>query len=225
VGAVVAAAAAVAICACTSSGGGNSGDRSFQARPLIMPGQQTTQVRADPFAKIHVPANEAAYNELSRSQRVHLAEALRGVDCAHPPTLSGTADRVVCDAESDVFQLGAPIFTGGDVEHAAPVPPTASSPQWSVQLTLASAAADKIYRWTSRYHVQSAVGAYNDVQTSSRAPCGASTFTPCSDFLAYISDDVVLTVPVTFAPSQGTVLVGGEFTKASATQLARKIAG
>lgn len=225
IGLLVAAAAALALSACSSSGGGRSGAGWFEVRPLIMPGQHTTQARTDPFGSLHVPATERAYAALGSKQRAALRDALRGVDCAHPPTLPGGAVRVACDASSDVLLLGAPIFTGNDVEKATPVPPTASDAQWSLDLALNSTAADKLHRWTTKYHVQSQVGAYNDVQTSAKPPCAAATSTPCSAFLAYVSHDDVVTVPVTFAPAQSFVTVFGDFNEQSASRLARKITG
>jgi preprotein translocase subunit SecD len=192
---------------------------------MIMPGQHSTQVRANPFGSLHVPATERAYTALSRQQRAALQAALRSVDCAHPPTLSGTAAQVVCDAQSDVYLLGAAIFTGNDVKDAMATPGTNGDPQWSLQLSLNATAADRMYKWTSRYNVQSASGVYNDVQTSAKAPCGASTRTPCADFLAYVSHDKVVTVPVTFEPTQSVVKVLGDFDEASASRLARNIVG
>jgi hypothetical protein len=46
---------------------------------------------------------------------VVLVAALRDVDCAHPPELCGTDARTVCDGESDVFLLGAALFTAHDI--------------------------------------------------------------------------------------------------------------
>jgi preprotein translocase subunit SecD len=229
-GRLVAALALVAVSACTSSGGTKpvvekSGGDWFQARPLIMPGQRATTVRSDPFGSLRAPTNEGAYNKLSRAKRADVANALRGVDCAHPPRLSEGADRVLCDTDSDVFLLGAPLFTGDDVTGAKPVPPSASVAGWQVTLTLTSAAGDTMSRWTSRHHVTFQSGAFNDVQVSSKPPCGPATTTPCSDFTAYISDSVVVTVPVWFAAVEDTVVISGDFNEAFATRLAHKLAG
>ena len=106
---LILAAAALALSACTSSGSGRkTGGNWFQARPLIMPGQHATAVQADPFGSLRVPATEYGYYRLSRREQAQLADALRAVDCAHPPRLAGTVDRVVCDTDSDVLLLGAP---------------------------------------------------------------------------------------------------------------------
>ena len=106
---LILAAAALALSACTSSDSGRkTGGTWFQARPLIMPGQHATAVQADPFGSLRVPATEYGYYRLSRREQAQLADALRAVDCAHPPRLAGTVDRVVCDTDSDVLLLGAP---------------------------------------------------------------------------------------------------------------------
>src|SRR5689334_3808970 len=90
--------AAFVAAGCTSSGGTGTPDKTggdwFQARPLIMPGQHTTKVRPDPFGSLHVPTNEVAYSNLGRAQQAALAKALQGVDCAHPPRLTNSTDRV-----------------------------------------------------------------------------------------------------------------------------------
>lgn len=223
-GLLVAAAAALALSACTSSGG-KSGAEWFEARALIMPGQHATQVRADPFRSVHVPANEQAYAALSPAQRSALKEALRGVDCAHPPAIPGSSVRVVCDADSDVFLLGSLIFNGNDVKKATPLPASDVNPQWSLSLSLNPAATGRLGRWTSQHHVASGTGTFNDVQTSSKPPCALFARTQCSDFLAYVSHDRVLTVPVTTAPTDSVITVYGPFDEASVSRLAREIAG
>lgn len=224
IGAVVAAVVAATLSACTSGDSGSAG--SLEVRPLIMPAQHATHARANPFGSLHVPSSEAAYSRMSRTQRADLAKALHGVNCAQPPTLTGTAARVVCDHESDVYLVGAPIVTADDVKKATPAPPSLeNSSQWNVELLLDSDGADKMYRWTSRHHVADPIGAFNTLQTSSRPPCGAFLRTACSDFLVYVSDDVAVTVPVTFDAVQSAVRVSGDFDEQSATRFAHKIAG
>lgn len=226
IGRRVAIAAALAVSACTSSGGGKTaktGGGWFQARPLIMPAQPAKAVHSGPFES-HVPTTEAAYNRLSRTQRADLVTALRGVACAHPPHLSQSADRIVCDAAAEVFLLGAPLFTADDVTGAQPIPPSTNVAGWQVSLSLNPAAADKLYQWTLGHHVTAQSGAFNDVQTSAEPPCGPTTTTLCSNFTAYISDGVVVTVPVSFAPVEKNVVISGEFDEAFARQLAHKLA-
>lgn len=221
---LILATAAVALSACTSSGGGSkTGGTWFQARPLIMPGQHATAVRADPFRSLRVPATESGYYRLSRREQAQLADALRAVDCAHPPRLAGSDDRVVCDTDSDVLLLGAPIFTGNDVTHAEPLPPSETVAGWRLSLSLTETAADTMYRWTSRYHVMRQTGVFTDVQTSSRPPCGLAMLTQCSDFTAYLSNGVVVSVPVSFSAVR-TVVVDGDFNEKLVTRLAHKIA-
>jgi hypothetical protein len=227
---LVVALALAAASGCTSSGGtkasvAKSGLDWFQARPLIMSGQRAATVRSDPFGSLRAPTNEAAYNKLSRAQQAELARALRRVDCAHPPQLPGSADRVVCDGQSDVFLLGAPLFTGNDVTRAKPFPPSASIADWRVSLALTPTAADTMGRWTSRHHVIARSGAFNDVQVSSQPPCGPTTTTPCSAFTAYVSHSVVETVPVSFAGVKSTVVIIAGLSEATAVGLAHKLTG
>ena len=228
-GLLVAAIALLGVSACTSSGGSDTvvkktGGGWFQARPLIMPGQRTTTVRADSFASVRAPTSEDAYNRLSPAQQAELANALRGVDCAHPPKLSTSADRVVCDDQSDAFLLGASLFTGDDVTRARALPPSDAVADWQVSVSLTPAAGKKLYAWTSGHHVTARSGEFNEVQTSADPPCGPLGGTACSDFTAYISDDLVVSVPVSFAGVQNTVSIAGDFTATVATKLARRLA-
>jgi len=222
---LVLAATATALSACSSSGGQHTGSGSFEVRPLIIPGLHTTNPRPNPFGSLHVPATEEIYALSTRRQQAALNAALRSVDCAHPPTLSGSADRVLCDKQSDAFLLGAPIFTGHDVTKAVPIPPNDSTAQWGVQLTLTSTGNDKLNQWTTKHHSVAQSGEFNDIQTSPKPPCGLRLPTSCSAFLAYISNDTVVTVPVTFAPTISVVTVQGAFNEASATRFANEIAG
>jgi hypothetical protein len=217
------ASAVLAVSACSSSGGGKTDGYWFQARPLIMPGQHATAVRADPFGSLRIPATESAYYRLSRRQQAQLASALRGVDCAHPPRLAGNVDRIVCDADSDVLLLGAPIFTGNDVTHAEPVAPSETVADWQLLVSLTDTAADKVYRWTTRYHSLQQTGVFNDVQTSSELPCSLAMITQCSDFIAYVSDDLAVSVPVTFTAVR-TVVIDGIPNERLAARLANRLA-
>ena len=192
-----------------------------------MPAQHATGAQANAFDSLHVPADEDTYSRLSRSQQAKLADALRGVDCAHPPALSDTNAVVVCDAQSFAYLVGAPIVTGSNVTAAAPIAPTFNgvTDQWRIALSLDSAGGDKMWEWTSQHHTDFPDGEYGVTQTSSKLPCGLTTHAPCSDYLAYISDGLVVTVPVTFDPFRTAVIVSGDFNKASATRLAHKIGG
>ncbi len=188
-----------------------------------MPGQHATAVRADPFGALRVPTTEYNYYRLSRQQKAELADALRGVDCAHPPVLAGSVDRVACDSDSDVLLLGAPIFTGNDVTHAEPLPPSDTDAGWKLSVSLSRAAADKMHRWTLRHNTGNQSGVFNDVQTSAKPPCSLDMLTECSDFTAYLSDDTVVSVPVTSTPAQTFVVIDGVNQKL-ATRLAHKMA-
>ncbi len=220
------AAAALVVAACTSSGGNGekSGHDWFQARALIMPGQRATTVHANPFGSLHVPTSEYAYYSLKPAQQADLAAALRAVDCAHPPRLAGTADRVVCDTASDVFLLGPALFTGNDIQDAKPLAPSGGVVGWQVSMSLTSAAARSMHRWTSRHHVLSEVGTYNDVQTSRQPPCSLDMKTQCADFVAFINHNVVVTIPVWSVPTTDMIMIDGVFREAFATRLARELA-
>jgi len=225
-GAAVAGAALFALSACTSSGGG-AASGALEVRAVIMPAQHVATVQPGAFAAVHVPADEDAYSRLTPAQHTQLVNALRGVDCAHPPALPKTDVRVVCDAYSYAYLVGPAIFTAHDVRSAAPIAPTRNgvTPQWRIALSLSSSGGDRMWDWTSQHHTDFPDGVYTVTQTSAKPPCGESVKTPCSDFLAYISDDVVVSVPVTFDPFRTAVLLSGDFTKASATRLAHKMTG
>ena len=222
----IAAAVVLVVTGCSSSGGKHA-HGSLEVRPLIMPGRHATKAQPNAFDSLRLPADELAYSRLGPSRQAQLARALSGVDCAHLPKPAGDV-RVVCDSDSDAYLLGATIFTAHDVVKATAIPPSTSgsgATQWQVALSLDSAGADRAYEWTSQHHVNSPVGVFNDVQTSTKPPCGTTVFTRCADFLAYISGDLVVSVPVTFAAVQSAVLVSGDFTEASATHFAHQIAG
>lgn len=225
-GLILASAAALAVAACSSSGNGRNA-ASLEVRPVIMPAQHATAAHTGPFGSLRVPTDEDAYSALSPTRQAALATALRGVDCAHPPTLSNSDVRVVCDAQSYAYLLGAPIFTAHDVASATPISPTVNgvTDQWRIELSLKSAGADRMWDWTSQHHTDFPDGEFTVTQTSTKPPCGKAVKTPCSDFLAYTSDDLVVTVPVTFDPFRSAVLVSGDFDKVAATRLAHKIAG
>jgi preprotein translocase subunit SecD len=192
-----------------------------------MPAQHVTAARPDPFAALHVPADEDAYSRLTPAQQTQLVNALRGVDCAHPPVLPKTDLRVVCDAYSYAYLLGPTIFTGHDVRSATPIAPTVNgvTPQWRIALSLSTSGGDRMWDWTSQHHTDFPDGVYTVTQESAKVPCGETVKTPCADFLAYVSDDLVVSVPVISDPFRTAVLLSGDFTKASATRLAHKMAG
>ncbi len=220
----IAVAAALVLSACTSSGAAKKTDGGwFEARPLIMPGQHATSVRPDPFGSLRVPSTETAYYRLTRRQQSQLTRALRRVDCAHPPRLAGNLDRVVCDTDSDVFLLGAPIFTGNDVTGARPLPPSESVVGWQISLSLTDTATNTVYRWTTRHHTLQQTGVFDDVQRSSKPPCSLAMIIQCSDFTAFVSDNQAVSVPVTTTAAR-TVVIDGSFNEKFATRLADRLA-
>jgi hypothetical protein len=220
----LAAVALLTASGCTSSGHKADGPAvSFEARPLVMPGQHVTTPRADPFGSLRPPPDETAFAKLDHAQQADLANALRAVDCVHPPHLANSRDRIACDADSDAFLVGAPLFTARDVKKADTAPPSASVPAWRILLTLTSAAAKTMYDWTFDHHVASQTGAFNDVQMSATPPCGPTMATRCSYFTAYITDNRVVTLPVSFAAVGNVVVIFGDFGKAFAVALAHKL--
>ncbi len=219
-------AIALVVSACTSSGG--SGEKSghgwFEARPLIMPGRHTAPGHGNPFASLRVPASEYAFYSLRPEQQAALVSALRAVDCAHPPRLAGSADKVVCDADSDAYLLGPALFTGNDVKDAQSLAPSGGVVGWQVSMSLTASATASMHRWTSRHHVISAVGEYNDIQTSRRPPCSLDMKTQCADFVAFINRNLVVTIPVWSTPTTDMIEIDGVFSEAFATRLARELA-
>jgi preprotein translocase subunit SecD len=133
---------------------------------------------------------------------------------------------VVCDSDSYAYLLGAPIFSGSDVKRATPIAPTADgvTTQWRIALSISSAAGERMWDWTSQHHSQFLSGMFGVTQTSSTPPCGTTVRTACADFLAYVNDGAVVTVPVTYDPFRTAIIVSGDFDKASATRLAAAMA-
>lgn len=226
-GPVFAVVAALAVAACSSSGGGTkTKSGSLEVRPVIMPAEHATNGGANPFASLHVPATEAGYSSLSPTQRTALLNALRHVDCAHPPAFANSSVRVACGSGSYAYLLGAPLFTADNVTSAVPQAPDPNvSFQWNIQLMLDSTGADRVYRWTSEHHAGDPDGEFGAEQSTAKPPCGPGALTPCSDFLAYISNGVVVSVPPTFIPFRSAVTLSGAFNRESATKLAHKITG
>jgi preprotein translocase subunit SecD len=222
-GAIAALTAALITAGCSSSSGGGKPAGLLEARPVIMPAQHVSAARTDPFGSLQVPADEDAYSRLSQTQRAALVDALRHVDCAHPPALPNGSLRVVCDSDKYAYLLGQPLFDARDVTGATPIAPGDAYAQWRVEVSLRSKGADRMWDWTSQHHTDFPHGEYTVNQRNATPPCGANVKTPCSDFLAYLSDDKVIGVPVISDPFKSAVLVAGYFTKASATRLAHRL--
>lgn len=223
--------AALALASCTSSSGGGPSPSdgpavggSFEARPLVMPAQQIGAVRADAFGGIsfRLPVTEQDYGKLSGNEKQRLTDALRAVDCAHPPELPNSPDRVACDAAGSIAGLlGPPIVTARDVAAAEPVAPSVSGARWAVGVTFTPAGASSMRAWTTAHHTDNL--SVDPIQTAAGAPCGLKADVPCSDFVAFVVGDHAVSWPGILAVLSEVVQIGGNFTQQSATNLAQQI--
>jgi preprotein translocase subunit SecD len=214
----------------------NTGTASgtFEARPLIAPGQPAHGAGADPFAALHtrdpalrVPSTEDEYAELSATQQQEVTAALGQVDCTRPPVLSGTSARVVCERQSGTgsvaYLAGAPILVSSDVRSATALAPSSSSPTWTVQVVLTSRGADKWHQWTAAHNAGPGTGSVTPVQQTATPPCTTAAV-PCADFVAFVVGGRAVSVPLTQAALGKVTQISGSFDRASATTLAHQIA-
>lgn len=203
---------------------GPSTGGSFEARPLLMPAISVTHARPNPFAGVsfRIPSTEAGYGRLTAGEQQQLLDALRGVDCANPPELPNSPDRVVCERSGSTAALvGPPILNAASVASAvAKRPqPRLGVPQWSVVLTLTRPAARAWHAWTSAHHADTTSVA----PAASVTNCGPSTSLLCSDYVAFIVGDRAVSIPVNLAPLDRVTEISGDFDKATATRFAKQL--
>jgi hypothetical protein len=229
--AVVAVGAGVLMAQHRSGGGGRATGvaigASFEARPLLMPAQRVSAAQPDPFAGITfpLPSTEDGYSRLTMNEQKQLADAVRSVDCAHPPQLSDSPDRVVCDSTGSYASLlGPTIITATDVATAHPQPPSLpGSSQWTVAVALTNLGADTLHAWTSEHHSNNPSALVSPIQTTAAPPCGPIAATSCSDFIGIVIDDDVLSLSITLAPLSTALQIAGNFSQTTATQIAEDI--
>ena len=198
-------------------------------------------VKADPGLKNLVPNAETcpspsqtgtcrAFSTLSAARQEAISAALRNFDCSSAVSEPDQANRyyIACDNSSGTsvaYLLGHVVVKGSQVDSATAQAPSTgsggSSAEWTVALTLKSSGGDKWNKWTSKYHTSSTN--VSAVQTSDTAPCGPSTGTPCSDFVAFTLNGEVVSAPVTNAVLDTQTSISGGFTQSSSDKLATQL--
>jgi preprotein translocase subunit SecD len=160
-----------------------------------------------------VPSNAADFAALSVAQQARLSAALATAGC---PAGYRNGTVVVCQPSSpaQVALLGSPVISSHEVAGASAVAPSsAGGPQWAVRIRL-TAAGQRV--WAAY------TGAHNTggrTLAGGATTCGAAT-TPCADYVGFVVDGQLLSLPVTLAAINGPTQVTGNFTERSATALA-----
>ena len=181
---------------------------------------------ANPLASLPfpVPTTEAQYTALTDAQKTQLQQAVSTFDCGSKPDDIATKDYLACDIAdarkaSQVFLLGPVIVPGTEVSSATAQAPGTSQgqTQWTVSLHLKTTGQANWSKWTAAHNIGSSSSTATSV-----ASCG-STGTPCSDFVAFTLDGVVINAPVTESVINGDTSISGGFTQSSATQLANEL--
>ena len=201
-------------------------DHRLDLRPLIAAAVPVSRATSgDPLSTLPFtpPTTESGYRHLSRSQQGRLTTALARTDCAALKSLTTTADRVVCDtggSPARALLLGPTIADGTQVATAATIPPDASgSVEWTVAITFRPAGQAA---WSSYTTAHNTGGQSNGTATPNE--CGPTRI-PCADFVAFVLDGSVLSVPVNLdAVTGSTTQITGGLTQAAATALAGRVA-
>src|SRR5581483_453348 len=127
------------------------------------------------------------------------------VACTEPP--GGPRDAVL---------LGPAIFGGAGVVSVRAVEPSAGDAQWTLSITLDRQAAAAWTAYTRAHHASGEPGGVDATNC-------ASTGVPCADFVAFVADGQVLTLPLTLATLGSHLQLAGGFTEEQATRLAREL--
>ncbi|WP_375490345.1 protein translocase subunit SecD [uncultured Jatrophihabitans sp.] len=185
-----------------------------------------TELTKIPQLKISkIPTTETEYTALTKSNpqaAQYIGSALSAYDCsaAQDEADNPKSYYVACDKSGAAYLLGTVIVPGTQVASASAVAPSSSgqgsTTVWSVSLNLKDKGADSWADWTRKFNTSST--------TASPGSCGASTATPCSDFVGFTLDGQVLEAPVTqnVIDHQATQITGG-FVEKSATELAQQL--
>ena len=195
-------------------------------RPVIAPlvtANTRTPRTSNPLATLRftVPSDDAAYARLTAAQRSALAAAMSHYNCA-PVTSVSTRFALSCSTVPGVQQvllLGAAVLTGPEVRSASAAEPSrgagGSSVEWTVQLGLRAAGARRFHAFTAAHHTSST--------SATLSKCGSAGAVPCSDFLAFLANGRVLSVPLTNAVLDSEVSISGGFTESAAQTLAGEL--
>jgi preprotein translocase subunit SecD len=202
-------------------------DHRLDLRPLIAPGVPVLgSTSGDPLSALPFapPTTERGYRQLSSSQQGRLTAALAHTACAGLRIPTATTDRVVCDTTGGsppvALLLGPTIADGTQIAGAAAIPPDPSGPaQWAVAITFRPAGQTA---WSSYTTAHNTGGQSNG--TTSRTDCGPTRI-PCADFVAFVLDGSVVSVPFNLdAVTGSTTQITGGLTQAAATTLTGQVA-
>jgi len=202
-------------------------DHRLDLRPLITPGVPVSgSTSGDPLSTLPFapPTSERGYRQLSHSQQGQLTAALAHTACAALKIPTATTDRVVCDTTGGspplALLLGPTIADSTQIASAAAIPPDPSGPvQWAVAITFRPAGQTA---WSSYTTAHNTGGQSNG--TTSRTDCGPTRI-PCADFVAFVLDGSVVSVPFNLdAVTGSTTEITGALTQAAATTLAGRVA-
>lgn len=157
---------------------------------------------------------------------MELRQALAGSGCApakatdRPVVACG--DDVTGNAGRAAMLLGPPIVTGTHVANARAGAPNQAQgqPQWTVSLTFDHTGAAAWGDYTTEHNLSSAP---KDFGFAAARTC-TSIGTPCADFVGFVVDGSVVSLPVNESPIRGgATQISGAFDKASAKKLAREL--
>ncbi|SDJ16109.1 preprotein translocase subunit SecD [Frankineae bacterium MT45] len=195
------------------------------ATPTLTTEQKTllsgTTVTKDPFSVLDfpIPTTEAEYEKLTSTQQQLMQATASHFDCnSSPPDTKQAQTLLACDSKdkpSLIYFLGPVIVPGTEISDASAQ--LDSNNQWSIVLNLKSSGQEAWANYTSK----------NNTSGSSATPnytsCGSSSV-PCSDFVAFTLDGVVVSAPYNEnAINGGSTQIRGSFTQSSATKLADQL--
>lgn len=201
----------------------SSGRGVLEVRPLVAPGvsvppsggQATDPLQALTFP---IPSTEAAYDRLSPAQQQQLRSALASTDCDNRSP-STAAARVACGpalgGSRTAYLLGPALFGNAGIKSAAALEPPVDQAQWTVSLMLRAPAAAALARFTTAHHTSGTAG-----EAAQCGPGGA----PCGDYLGFVVNGSVVSLPITLMPiNGGAIQISGNLDKQSATALAQEL--
>lgn len=203
-----------------------SGQVVLEVRPLValaVPVANSGTLSADPLQALPfpIPSTAAEYGRLSAVDQQQLLTAFATTDCTHPSASAATA-RVACGSEisgrRDAYLLGPALFGNDQIKSAEAVAPSVSlgETEWTVSLELRAPAAAAFARYTTAHHTSGPDAAYV-------MQCGVGS-TACGDYLGFVVDGSVVSIPLTAAPiSGGAIQMTGNFDKQSADTLAHQL--
>ncbi|HEU5007538.1 MAG TPA: hypothetical protein VFT67_11215 [Jatrophihabitantaceae bacterium] len=204
----------------------SSGRAVLEVRPLVAPGVLVLPAGARPSNLLQslpfpIPRTAADYSRLDSARQRLLRTALTMTDCTHP-TASTAVTRVACGptlgGHQTAYLLGPSLFGHAGIKSATEVAPSPKigETQWTVALQLRAPAAAAFGRFTTAHHT-------SDFVAHGATQCGVGS-APCGDYLGFVVNGSVVSIPLTMAPiNGGTIQISGNFDKQSATTLAQQL--